>query len=88
MSSPIANLQGARIAVGGFLRQTDTFQPRRTTYADFAEAGDRTPLTRGLVKGLERFSDVNTSIAGALAVDRTFRSSQARTCTSARVELA
>src|SRR5262245_2143646 len=67
MSFPIANLQGTRIAVGGFLHETNTFQPQKTTYADFAEAGDRAPLTRGR-EVLERFSGVNTSIAGALDV--------------------
>jgi microcystin degradation protein MlrC len=61
------NLRGKRIAVGGFLHETNTFQQQRTTYADFAEAGDRPPLTRG-PEVLERFSGVNTSIAGALEV--------------------
>ena len=61
------NLQGKRIAVGGFLHETNTFQPQRTTYADFAEAGDRAPLTRG-PQVLERFAGLNTSIAGALEV--------------------
>src|SRR5687767_11154414 len=61
------NLHHKRIAVGGFLHETNTFQQQRTTYADFAEAGDRTPLTRG-PQVLERFSGVNTSIAGAFDV--------------------
>ena len=61
------NLHDKRIAVGGFLHETNTFQQQRTTYADFAEAGDRTPLTRG-PQVLECFSGVNTSIAGALDV--------------------
>ncbi|MGQ0653742.1 MAG: M81 family metallopeptidase, partial [Betaproteobacteria bacterium] len=63
------NLQGKRIAAGGFLHETNTFQQVRTTYADFAEAGDRAPLTRG-PQVLERFSGMNTSIAGALDVLR------------------
>lgn len=53
--------------MGGFLHETNTFQPQKTTYADFAEAGDRAPLTRG-PQVLERFSGVNTSLAGALEV--------------------
>ena len=61
------NLQGKRIAVGGFLHETNTFQQQKTTYADFAEAGDRAPLTRG-PDVLERFTGLNTSIAGALEV--------------------
>ena len=61
------NLQGKRIAAGGFLHETNTFQQQRTTYADFAEAGDRAPLTRG-PQVLDRFAGVNTSLAGALEV--------------------
>ena len=63
------NLHDKRIAVGGFLHETNTFQQQRTTYADFAEAGDRTPLTRG-PQVLECFSGMNTSLAGALEVLR------------------
>src|SRR5688572_5623313 len=58
-------LAGKRIAVGGFLHETNTFQPQKTTYADFAEAGDRAPLTRG-PEVLERFTGVHPSRAGAL----------------------
>ena len=61
------NLHGKRISVGGFLHETNTFQQQKTTYADFAEAGDRAPLTRG-ADVLERFTGLNTSIAGALEV--------------------
>ncbi|MFM9982761.1 MAG: M81 family metallopeptidase, partial [Burkholderiales bacterium] len=43
----MASLSGKRIAVGGFMHETNTFQPKKTTYADFAEAGDRPPLVRG-----------------------------------------
>src|SRR3989442_667681 len=66
------NLNGKRIAVGGFLHETNTFQEQKTTYADFAEAGDRTPLTRG-PDVLERFSGLYTSIARALQVLHTTR---------------
>ena len=58
------NLTGKRIAVGGFMHETNTFQPQKTTYADFAEAGDRVPLVRGAGM-LGRFDGMNTSIAGA-----------------------
>ncbi|MGI8895103.1 MAG: M81 family metallopeptidase [Casimicrobiaceae bacterium] len=61
------NLAGKRIAVGGFLHETNTFQPQPTTYADFAEAGDRPPLVRG-PELLARFDGVNSSIAGAIGV--------------------
>jgi microcystin degradation protein MlrC len=62
-------LAGRRIAVGGFMHETNTFQPQLTTYADFAEAADRPPLVRG-PEVLTRFDGINTSIAGALDVLR------------------
>lgn len=62
-------LTGRRIAIGGFMHETNTFQPELTTYADFAEAADRPPLTRG-PSVLTRFEGINTSIAGALSVLR------------------
>ena len=62
-------LSGKRIAVGGVMHETNTFQPRKTTYADFAEAGDRPPLVRG-AEVLTRFDGINQSIVGALEVLR------------------
>ena len=62
-------LAGRRIAVGGFMHETNTFQPVLTTYQDFAEASDRTPLTRGPAV-LTRFDGSNQSIAGAISVLR------------------
>ncbi len=61
------NLTGKRIAVGGFMHETNTFQPQKTAYADFAEAGDRVPLVRG-AEMLGRFDGMNTSVAGAIDV--------------------
>jgi len=61
------SLASRRIAVGGFMHETNTFQPELTTYKDFAEAADRPPLTRGEAV-LTRFNGINTPIAGALAV--------------------
>ena len=58
-------MTGKRIAVGGFMHETNTFQPRKTTYEDFAAAGDRQPLVRG-PRLLECFAGTNTSIAGAI----------------------
>ena len=65
----MTTLAGKRIAVGGFMHETNTFQTRKTTYADFAEAGDRPPLIRG-PDMLVRFDGMNQSIAGALATLR------------------
>ena len=65
----MTTLAGKRIAVGGFMHETNTFQPQKTTYADFAEAGDRPPLVRG-AEVLTRFDGMNQSIAGALEVLR------------------
>lgn len=56
---------GRRIAVGGFMHETNTFQAQRTTLADFVSPGDRPPLTRGEPL-LTRFRGMNTSIAGAI----------------------
>ena len=65
----MSSLVGKRIALGGFMHETNTFQPQKTTYADFAEAGDRQPLVRG-PGVLERFEGTNQSIAGSLSVLR------------------
>lgn len=65
----MTNLAGRRIAVGGFMHETNTFQAQRTTYAGFAEAGDRPPLSRGAAV-LTRFDGTNMSIAGAISVLR------------------
>jgi len=63
----VSTLASLRIAVGGFMHETNTFQPQLTTYEDFAEAADRPPLVRG-PDVLTRFEGINTSIAGALSV--------------------
>lgn len=65
----MTDLVGRRIAVGGFMHETNTFQREPTTYADFAGAGDRPPLTRG-ESVFTRFEGMNTSIAGAMSVLR------------------
>jgi microcystin degradation protein MlrC len=65
----MTSLVGRRIAVGGFMHETNTFQPVLTTYKDFAEAGDRAPLTRGAAV-LTRFDGSNQSVAGSIAVLR------------------
>lgn len=65
----MVNVHGKRIAVGGFMHETNTFQQQKTTYADFAQAADRPPLARG-AEVLSRFAGMNTSIAGAIEVLR------------------
>ncbi len=65
----MTGLDGRRIAVGGFMHETNTFQPVPTTFRDFAEAGDRQPLVRG-DEVLRCFEGVNTSVAGAIEVLR------------------
>src|SRR6266704_345269 len=55
----------ARIAVGGFQHETNTFAPQRATWADF-ERADAWP---GFVRGLELIDAVegfNLPIAGAV----------------------
>jgi microcystin degradation protein MlrC len=51
------------------MHETNTFQSTPTTYADFAEAGDRPPLARG-AQVLTAFEGMNTSVAGAITVLR------------------
>lgn len=55
----------ARIAVGGFQHETNTFAPQQATWADFERADAWPPLLRGkdLVEGVEGF---NIPIAGAV----------------------
>ncbi|HET7402960.1 MAG TPA: M81 family metallopeptidase [Usitatibacter sp.] len=62
---PVNPAHGQRIAVGGFMHETNTFQAQRTALADFVSPGDRTPLTRGEAL-LTRFRGTNTSIAGTI----------------------
>ena len=62
---PVNPAHGPRIAVGGFMHETNTFQAQRTALADFVSPGDRTRLTRGEAL-LTRFRGTNTSIAGAI----------------------
>ena len=53
----------ARIAVGGFQHETNTFAPSKATYRDFAEGGGWPPLSRG--EGLfQAVAGVNIPIAG------------------------
>ncbi|MBS0520844.1 MAG: M81 family metallopeptidase [Proteobacteria bacterium] len=55
----------ARIAVGGFQHETNTFAPQQATWADFERADAWPPLLRGpeLIGGVEGF---NIPIAGAV----------------------
>ncbi len=53
----------ARVAVGGFQHETNTFAPRKATYEDFARAGGWPGLTRG--EGLfEALAGMNIPLAG------------------------
>ena len=38
----------ARIAIGGFLHETNCFVPMRTDYSYFARGGEMPPLARGV----------------------------------------
>ncbi|MGE0315251.1 MAG: M81 family metallopeptidase [Lautropia sp.] len=58
-----------RVAVGGFMHETNSFSPVPTRYEDFAHAGDREPLVRGAAM-LETFSSSNVGVGGALDVLR------------------
>jgi microcystin degradation protein MlrC len=57
---------GLRIAVGGFLHETNTFVARPTTWDDFVEAGPWPTATRG--EGLlDAFAGLNLGISHAVA---------------------
>ena len=57
----------ARIAVGGFQHETNTFAPLKASWADFERADAWPPFVRGpeLIKAVEGF---NIPIAGAVSV--------------------
>ena len=53
----------ARIAIGGFEHETNTFAPSKATYEDFVRPGAWPGLTRGPAL-LEAVSGINLPIAG------------------------
>ncbi len=53
-----------RIAVGGFLHETNTFAPTRATYADFVHGGGWPAMAVG--EGVLRVRNVNVGLAGFL----------------------
>src|ERR1700736_5974381 len=52
-----------RIAVGGFLHETNTFAPTKATYDDFVHGGGWPPMSQG-AKLLERMRNINVGMAG------------------------
>jgi microcystin degradation protein MlrC len=56
----------ARIAVGGFQHETNTFAPHKATWRDFAEGGGWPALQRGRAM-IDGVAGANLPIAGALA---------------------
>lgn len=54
-----------RIAIGGFLRETNTFGPSKATYDDFAQGGGSGRMLRG-AEILRECGDVNAAISGAI----------------------
>jgi microcystin degradation protein MlrC len=52
-----------RIAVGGFLHETNTFAPTKATYDAFVHGGGRPPMSQG-AKLLEQMRHINVGIAG------------------------
>ncbi len=55
-----------RIAVGGFLHETNTFAPTKATYADFVHGGGWPSMTRG-AEIFEVMRDINVGLAGFIA---------------------
>ena len=56
-----------RVAIAGFLHETNTFAPSRATLADFVQGGGHLPMCRG-TEILARARGVNIGIAGAIEV--------------------
>ncbi len=52
-----------RIAVGGFLHETNTFAPTKATYDDFVHGGGWPAMTQG-ADVLETMRDINVGLAG------------------------
>src|ERR1700745_526108 len=48
-----------RIAVGGFLHETNTFAPTKATYDDFVHGGGWPSMTRGagVLRGMRKIND-------------------------------
>lgn len=55
-----------RVAVGGFLHETNTFAPTRATHADFASGSGHVPLSEG-AEIARRTEGANLAVAGMLA---------------------
>ena len=56
-----------RIAVGGFLHETNTFAPTKATYDDFVHGGGWPGMTRG-VDVFKKMHDINAGLAGFIDV--------------------
>ncbi|MDK3019875.1 M81 family metallopeptidase [Pseudodonghicola flavimaris] len=54
-----------RIAIGGFLHETNTFGPSKATYDDFAHGGGSGRMMRG-AEIIETCHDINAAISGAI----------------------
>ena len=55
-----------RIAVGGFLHETNTFAPTKATYADFVHGGGWPAMARG-ADVLKTMRNINVGLAGFVA---------------------
>src|SRR6266581_7924588 len=60
-----------RIAVGGFLHETNTFAPTKATYADFVHGGSWPSMTEGpdILKVMRK---INVGLAGFIDAAETF----------------
>ncbi|MFD2738884.1 M81 family metallopeptidase [Sulfitobacter aestuarii] len=58
---------GFRVALAGFLHETNTFAPTPATYEAFCQGGGYVPMTRGAGM-FEAFRNVNLGMSGALRI--------------------
>ena len=56
-----------RIAIGGFLHETNTFAPTKATYDDFVHGGGWPGMTRG-ADVLKKMNNINAGLAGFIDV--------------------
>ena len=67
-----------RIAVGGFLHETNTFAPTKATYDGFVHGGGWPPMSQG-AKLLEKMRNINVGMAGFVPATEIFP--EASVCT-------
>ncbi|MDR3469615.1 MAG: M81 family metallopeptidase, partial [Xanthobacteraceae bacterium] len=64
-------MSAPRIAIGGFLHETNTFAPTKATYQDFVQGGGWPAMAEGTAIA-ETIRDINVGISGFIAQAEAF----------------